>query len=487
MVVQSVCAVGEFKSLLARHGQAEWSTRTRLSGLLALQDFMLRLQGNRRVAVSLDCSHGYVSAFKRTKSANTIREPLAVLCKIGVWRKVQSAINHHVKNSAIYGVTPKYASLRVRVEIDSPPGQKQRLETAKERRDKRLNRKHPWRAQLIRDQAKLGFAPEALIDLPALLSTTKEAATKRALEAILNGKHIEPSPDVMGTIRGTLNGIPKELKRRLRIDGEQVAGCDISHAHHCFLPALLRGRIEHCAGDETRAGYRTKCEVELMRLTTFLSRGDYYEKWCDDPKDIRQRDEVKKFATQLLNMPNERAQRIPLYRKMREKFPCAFAVVEDLKSGHHRNVSKQFHRFTGDVIEAALLRAQALGIPAFPDTDALHVPEKHREVVCKIIGEEMSKATGGVCCKVGGIRYLPPAPLRAASQPSSSQPPMPAIFVLPDVAKANPTNQAPARSSAASELCNDPIVRLAAREFNAESLVEITTAEGRSYKVPLWR
>ena len=382
--LQTVCAEAEFKSLLAQHGQGEWGTRTRLSGLLALQALMLRSLAKGRASINRDCSHEYVSPIKRRKSPDTIREPLAVLCKIGIWRKVQSAVNHHVKNSAIYALTPEYATRRERVEIDSPPGQKQRLEAADARRGRRLNRKHPWRAQLIRDQAKLAFAQKAMSEASELLATTKAEATKRALEAVAQGKHVEPSADVTGTIRGSLNGIPKELKLRLTIDGEQVAECDISHAHHCFLPALLRERIKHCASNETRADYLAKCELELMKLTAFLSHGDYYEKWCDDPQDPRQRDEVKKLATQLLNMPNERARGIPLYLKMREKFPCAFGVTEDIKRNDHRTLSKQLRRLTANVIEAALLHAQAVGIAAIPDTDALHVPEHVAIEVCRM-------------------------------------------------------------------------------------------------------
>jgi hypothetical protein len=55
----------------------------------------------------------------------------------------------------------------------------------------------------------------------------------------------------------------------------------------------------------------------------------------------------------------------------------------------------------------SLLRTQALGIAAIPDTDALYVPQSAREIVSKIIGEELFIATGGVRSKVGGIRYLP--------------------------------------------------------------------------------
>ncbi len=404
----SVCSEVEFSSLLKFHHQMEWNTRTKRNGLMALQALMLRSLKNGRVALSLDCSHDYVSAFKRATSPKTIQEPLAVLCKIGIWRKAQKAVNHHVKNSAIYALTSDYEERkRMDVKLLLPPGQKRRLEGAAAQKDKRLNRQHPWRAQLICDQNELGFAPEALYAVSRLLSTTKEAATKRALKAVAEGGHNAPAFDVTGTIRVSLNGIPKELKEMLTIGGEPAAECDISYAHCCFLPVLLRERTEHCAPDQTRAAYINNCRLELARLIADLSDQDFYGRWCDDPTDPNQRAQVKKLTTQLLNMATERAQGIPLYRKMRSEFPCTFAVVEDIKRQQHRTISKKLQRCTADVIEAALLRTQALGIAAIPDTDALYVPQSAREIVSKIIGEELFIATGGVRSKVGGIRYLP--------------------------------------------------------------------------------
>ena len=229
------------------------------------------------------------------------------------------------------------------------------------------------------------------------------------------------------------------------------------------------------------------CKRELDALTAFLSDGDYYEKWCDDPTDASQREAVKKLANQLLNMPNESARRIPLYRKMSEKFPCVLGVIEDIKRRGHRNIYKQLQRMTANVIEAALLRAQALGIAAIPDTDALHVPELLRESVCRIIGEEMFTVTGGVFCKVGGIRYVPTGGTASALPATTPQASVPALVVLPDAPKSKVPTVRQDRGSSASDMCNDPIIRMAARMFNAEPLVEITTAEGRSYKVPMWR
>ena len=479
-----VCGVPEFASLLVSHRQSEWNTRTKRSGLLALQDFMLRSLVKGRATLSLDCSHGYVSAFKRRKSASTIQEPLAVLCKIGIWRKAQDAVNSDVQNSGIYALTNEYANRRTTVEIESPPGQKRRLEAAPERREKRLNHRHKWRSQLIRDQAKLGFAAEALGEVSRLLSTTKEDSTKRALEAVAEGRHEEPRADVTGTIHGSLNGIPKELKSLLTIDGEPAAECDISHAHHCFLPVLLRERIDRCAGDDTRAGYVARCKRELATLTAFLSDGDYYEKWCDDPTDARQREDVKKLTTALLNMRNEQARGIPLYRKMRARFPCAFGILEDIKQKDHRTASKRLRRFTADVIETALLRAQAIGIAAIPDTDALHVPERHRETVYELIGAEMFKATGGVCCKVGGIRYSPPDAMPSAL-PEVHQAPTPLVVMLPDAPSPKvPTSRRDGAS--VTDWREDPVIREAIRMFNVEPFAEITNGDGSCYKVPLW-
>ncbi len=420
-----VCSVDAFERLLAAHKQGEWNTVTRRNGLLALQGFMLRSLKQGTVRISLDCSHDYVSAFKRAKSPNTIKEPLQVLCEIGICQRVQAAVNHHVKNSAAYALQPEFAGRQVTIEVLCPPGQARRFASAPERRERRLNKKHKWRAQLIRDQGKLTMAPHGVNEVLRLLTTTKEAATKRTLEAIANGNHPEPFPDVYGTIHGTLNGIPTELKPRLLIDGEPLCGCDISHAHACFLPVLLRDRIEHCADDETRADYIAACQKELLALIRFLSDGDFYAKWSDDPGDPRARERVKKQATQVLNMPTATAENIPLYQRMRATFPILFAVIEDIKRNEYRALSNQLQRITADLIEAALIRAQALGIPALPDTDALHVPARHRGMVCKIIGEEVSRATGGVCCKVGGIRYAPPR--------TNSQNPSALVAALPPI------------------------------------------------------
>ena len=127
-------------------------------------------------------------------------------------------------------------------------------------------------AELLRDR---NFAPSTL----------------RTLEAVDGGAHwVRVSP--RGQITTSVSGCPKMLKAQLLIDGEQAVSCDISHAHHCFLPALIHDRISYLRKQWPRAVVK-HYESELGRLVQFLSDGDYYRKWCANPTDNGERNEKK--------------------------------------------------------------------------------------------------------------------------------------------------------------------------------------------------
>jgi hypothetical protein len=96
-----------------------------------------------------------------------------------------------------------------------------------------------------------------------------------------------------------------------------------------------------------------------------------------------------------------------LYRYMRRRFPITFGICEDIKRKDHRNISKALQFFTAQAINGALLEAQALRIPAIPDVDAIICPQQHRDEVCRLIGKQVYDITGGVRCKVDGLRYTP--------------------------------------------------------------------------------
>ncbi|GEM_PF-6812400 len=97
------------------------------------------------------------------------------------------------------------------------------------------------------------------------------------------------------------------------------------------------------------------------------------------------------------------------YRWLRQRFPCVFQVIEDIKRNDHRNISKPLQHFTAAAINSALIEAQKRGIIAIPEVDAIICQEQHKDTVCEIIGRKVYEISGGVTCKVGGVRYLVPA------------------------------------------------------------------------------
>ena len=208
--------------------------------------------------------------------------------------------------------------------------------------------------------------------------------------------------NVLGTVFTALSSLPRDLKRHLLLDGATTVFCDVSHAHHCFLPLLLSRRLAH-PGANTDG-----IEAERERLIGFLSDGDYYySKWRQNSNDPEERTEVKKLANVILNINNKQAPGIALYRRMAKEFPISFRIIEDVKRNDHRNLSKQLQHFASDAINGALMELQGKNFSAIPDTDAILCRAKDKERVCEVIGKHLFRVSGGVCCKVGGVRYAP--------------------------------------------------------------------------------
>jgi hypothetical protein len=208
----------------------------------------------------------------------------------------------------------------------------------------------------------------------------------------------------LGTIYTALSNLPRELKPHLTLCGDAVALCDVAHAHHCFLPLLLRNRIDHFKRQDSAANV-SALEIESKQLIQRLNEGDYYRSWCVLASDDNERAKIKKLATQLLNMPTTQGSRIPLYRRMAGAFPRTFQIIEAIKRDDHRNLSKQLQRFTSTAINGALEQLQREGITVIPDTDALICRKKDQSRVCEAIGHHIFAVTDGVRCKVGGMRY----------------------------------------------------------------------------------
>ena len=410
-IINPVCLCGvideaSLKALLIAKRQTPWCSRVRLRGLLLLIDYICRnLKRNGTITISADLAHSFVSKIRKRDRPNTITEPLCLLCAIGVLRRKRPAIFAHIKTSAVYRFTDAYQRKRLTFEISLLPKLASKRKFADQRCDDRLNRKYPFRKQLLRDLAAVSFSDSARRIIGNVLLGKSGDNLKRLVSAVDVQLHFVIVSE-RGQITTSLGSCPRELQSHLLLHGSPIVSCDISNAHWNFLPRILVNRLHHISREQGREKYVNDGWREHNRLIALLNDGDFYRAWCVDPQTDGERDQKKKLLTILLNKKNADCERNILYRRIRGAFPITFRGVEDIKRNDHRNLSKQLHRFTADAIAGALLEAQREGIAAIPHVDALICQLKDRERVCEAIGRKIFEATG-VCCAVGGIRYSP--------------------------------------------------------------------------------
>jgi hypothetical protein len=410
-IINPVCLLGvidddSLRALLAAERQTAWCSRVRLRGLLLLIDYICRkLKKNGTITISADLAHSFVSKLRKRDRPTTMTEPLCLLSTIGVLRKIRPAVFAHIKSSAMYCFADPYRKNRIGFEVTLPPKLASKRKSAEERREKRLNRKYPFRKQLSRDLAAVSFSDSARRIIGNGLSCKGGENLKRLVSAVYTQTHFVKVSE-RGQITTSIGSCPRELQAHLLLHGSPIVSCDVSNAHWNFLPRILVNRLHHVLTESGREKYIDDGWREYGRLTALLSEGDFYRAWCADPKNEHERNEKKTVLTILLNKKNEACERNFLYRKIRAEFPITFAIIEDIKRKDHRNLSKQLQRFTADAIAAALLEVQREGIATIPHIDALICQEKDWERVCEAIGKRIFEATG-VCCTVGGIRYSP--------------------------------------------------------------------------------
>lgn len=422
--------------LLSANDQGEWCSRCRMDGLQLLLAQMTKRNKPTGFAFSASLAQDYCSQIKRPKSKSTVGCPLPLLVKIGVLETVRAALwRGHLKQSTIYRLKGKYADQRVEVKLELSPKQEQRFADANARKEKRLNRRHPVRAGILESLNRLSLAESAR---PIIANLRKQGANEivRAIDCKVHKCTFDES----GTATTTISSLPRELKGHLKLSGEDALFCDISHAHHCWLPRILDDRIKYYQERQVTWAICFQHAVNFIRdnpgaclfglfiaqrplllsldnyeqekakLIDFLNTGDYYSNWCEDGEDKNERDKIKKMANRLLNFSTHLASRIPLYRKWKSEFPLVFRIIEDIKcskSRGHRAISIQLRYFTAQAVTAALLELQSMGVEAVPQTDAILCQRRHGEAACKALGRAVFDESRGVSCKVDGIRYTP--------------------------------------------------------------------------------
>ena len=396
-------------------GQTPWTSPTRLSGLLlVLRHIQRATKGSKRpksdgIAFSNRLARQYASKL-RTAPAGVEREALGALVKAVLIEQVSPAkVNSFARHSARYVLTTEGSRLvLVTAECSLAAVAARKVAAAPERLENALNRRWPFRAQLLRDLAKVALAgtEAARATITTLLECRDtRSCTRAVVNAIATLEHtarVQPS----GQITTSLNSCPRELKPHLCIEGEPVAICDISSAHWMFLPRLLTNRIEYRRqrGDDEME--LASLKDELGRLIELCSSGSFYASTLPDTAtaaDIKNR---KALLNVLLNSPQSKAATNCVWRSLRQRFPLCLAIIDSIKADDHRAISRQLQHFTASAITAALQAMQRQGLPAIPDTDALIVRQRDREAACHAIGLAMFRETRGVCVKVDGIKFV---------------------------------------------------------------------------------
>ena len=268
--LRAVCTEEELRRILRAAGQVEWCTRVRLRGLLLLVDFLIRNQASEGFSIPADLAHAFVSAIRRPKLPHTVREPLAILCRVGILKRLRRATNSwHLKIPASYTLGGEYLRRHLRLDVDLPPCLSKKHLSAFARREERLNRHYPFRARLLSDLRRLAFSPDSRAQIAESLRDQHFGpSTLRALEAVDGAAHwVRVSP--RGQITTSVSGCPRALKAQLLIGGEQGVFCDISNAHYCFLPRLLCDRIQYLREKRPTVSLGDY-ESERQRLTTLL-------------------------------------------------------------------------------------------------------------------------------------------------------------------------------------------------------------------------
>ena len=406
----SVVSEKVLRELLRKYNQDDWTTCIRVEGLQLLLNHCVSRSNKAGFCISTGLAEQCVSEIKYPRAPETIRSPLAVLCKIGLLVQTHPSVRSwHVKQSARFQIHPSYATERHYFPLS--PRQQRKLLQADCRRESRLNHRYPVREGILNALQRLSFANTARPKIPQLLEV-KAAATKQVVRAIDRCKH-SVTFDKVGQITTSISSLPRELKEDLLIEDEEAIFADLSHAHHCFLPRLVSDRIDYhrrraisatCflpngsvvtlfLAWNTQPGTVARLEIERLRLIEFLSNGDFYTKIG---RNGETRESVKKLANTVLNFTNKKAAKIPLYRFMRQKFPATFGIVEDIKQKDHRNLSNSLRHYTAESIECTLLHLQSNGFLVIPQTDALLCKMPETETVSRAFGTAVFNVSTGL-------------------------------------------------------------------------------------------
>ena len=380
-----------------------WSTPIRLKALLLLIADAADRARHGVFAFSSDRSRLLCSSLPpRTAAAhNAPREGLLVLTALGVFELVQAGRRLPVARAAEYRIGQDYAKRGRPIQLSVTPGQAERWHNRHERILNDYEKNNPIIAAVRETAARMEFSAqgmEALLRLPSTAPNLVGAAERcyRWLQ--------QPSErlrlDGAGTLHSPISGCPKIIRPLLLLDRQDVVEADIPGAHIAMLTKLYgeeflgRLHIEHAPEDAQR---------ERQELIAHIESGDVY-----GGSTPAERKKNKLTLLTSLNMALKAQMAMPVTHELLAGRPILKAVICAVKEKDYRALSGYLQRSTSDIVNASVLSLHARGIPSIPIVDCLMVRRQDEDAAREELSSRLYASTG-VCAKVGGIRYTPPA------------------------------------------------------------------------------
>ena len=402
--ISGVLGLNELETKLSNAGWQCWTTPIRLKGLLLLIADAADRAKHGVFPFSNDRSRLLCSSLPpRTAAAhNAPREGLLVLTALGVFELVQAGRRLPVARAAEYRVGQNYAKRgRLNIQLNVTPGQAERWHNRHERILNDYEKNNPIIAAVREAAARMEFSAqgmEALLRLPTPAPNLVGAAERcyRWLQ--------QPSErlrlDGASTLHSPISSCPKVIRPLLLLDGQDVVESDIPGAHITMLTKLYgeqflgRLHIEHTPEDAQR---------ERQELIAHIESGDVY---AGSTPAERKKNKLTLLTS--LNMALKAQMAMPVTHDLLAHRPILKAVICAVKRKDYRALSGYLQRWTSDVVNESLLALHARGIPSIPIVDCLMVRRQDEATAREELSSRLYVSTG-VCAKVGGIRYTPPA------------------------------------------------------------------------------
>jgi hypothetical protein len=405
LIVSVSVSQSELAKSVAKLGWECWSSNLKLNGLMLIVADATERTEKGIFRFGSDRSRLLCSPLRPKDAAaqGAPREALEALINLGVFKLEKPGCRAPHARVAEYRFTPRYASRpRFKVRLEMTPAQLARWHDRHDRVRECYEQRHPIIGAVRTAAARIELSAQGFEALLRLRTDAPDslASAERCHRWLQAPTSEDITHDRTGTLHSPISQCPRLIRPHLLLDRQDVAEVDISGAHIAVLPKLYDPAFLDGYGIKHTGA---AAELERQTLVAQIESGDVYGGATE-----QERKRNKKELLTSLNMAVRAQMAMPVTQKLIAGRPILAALMIAVKATDHRALSRYLQRWTSDTVNESVLALHARGIPSIPIVDCLMV-RRQDEVAAR---EELSSrlyVSTGVCAKVGGIRYTPPA------------------------------------------------------------------------------